>query len=311
VGRGGFNGVSSSRTWSSPFSADATHQGTFRAWNIVEGNLVIQDGVTPGAGMSSNRLAEIIAHEFGHTLGFGHSTDRSALMYASVTGIGPSLRDDDRLAARWLYPSGSSTPSQPPPPPVTIPAPPSGLSASASGNTVQLQWSDNASDESGQSVYYALGSGSFLKAGDVAAGQRSATVNGLSAGTWRFYITSYNSAGESAASNTASATIVPATPLVASFTWSPNTPVADDPVSFTDTSTGGVTSRFWNFGDGSTSGQATPVKRYSSSGTYTVTLTVYRGSESKVATRTITIAAQTPALPPVEAPPSRRRAAGR
>ncbi|HEX4936423.1 MAG TPA: PKD domain-containing protein, partial [Gemmatimonadaceae bacterium] len=300
VGRGGFNGVSSSRTWTSPFAADATHQGTFRAWDIVEGNLVIQDGVSPSAGMSSNRLAEIIAHEFGHTLGLGHSADGGALMYANVTGFGPALRDDDRLAARWLYPGSGSTP-QPQPQP-KAPAAPSGLSATATGTSVQLQWNDNASDELGQSIYYAAGSGSFAKAGDVAAGQRSANLTGFNDGTWRFYVTAFNSAGESSPSNTASVTIstAPAVPLVAGFTWSPVAPVADDPVSFTDTSTGGVTSRQWNFGDGSSSAQATPVKRYASPGTYTVTLMVYRGSESRVVSKSISVASRTPALPPVE-----------
>ena len=63
--------------------------------------------MTPSAGISSTTLAEIVAHEFGHTLGFGHSTDSTALMYASVTGVGPSLRADDQVAARWLYPSGT------------------------------------------------------------------------------------------------------------------------------------------------------------------------------------------------------------
>ncbi|HEU4522540.1 MAG TPA: PKD domain-containing protein [Thermoanaerobaculia bacterium] len=299
VGRGGFNGVSSSRNWTSPFQADATHQGTFRAWNITEGNLVIQDGVSPSAGMSSNRLAEIIAHEFGHTLGFGHSGEATALMAATVTGIGPHLRDDDRLAARWLYPSGSSTPTQPV---VTIPNAPGNLTATASGTTVQLQWSDNAANESKQTVYYAAATGSFQEAGDVAANERSVAVTGFTDGTWRFYVTASNSAGESTPSNTATVTIStkPAIPLVASFTWSPASPVADDPVSFTDTSTGGVTSRLWNFGDGTTSTQATPVKRYTMAGTYTVTLTVYRGGESRVASRSIAIAARTPALPPVE-----------
>ncbi|MGZ8867016.1 MAG: PKD domain-containing protein [Thermoanaerobaculia bacterium] len=298
VGRGGFNGVSSSRTWTSPFAADSTHQGTFRAWDIVEGNLVIQDGVTPSAGMSSNRLAEIIAHEFGHTLGLGHSADGGALMYSSVTGVGPALRDDDRLAARWLYPVISSTPTPQP----KVPAAPSSLGATVSGTSVQLQWNDNASDELGQSIYYAAGSGSFAKEGDVAAGQRSANLTGFKDGTWRFYVTAFNSAGESSPSNTASVTIstTPVVPLVAGFTWSPASPVADDPVSFTDTSTGGVTSRQWNFGDGSSSTQPTPVKRYASSGTYTVTLIVYRGSESRVVSKSIPVASRAPALPPVE-----------
>ena len=52
----------------------------------------------------------VVAHEFGHTLGFGHSTDNTALMYPTVTGRGPSLRTDDQNAARWLYPNGSAPP---------------------------------------------------------------------------------------------------------------------------------------------------------------------------------------------------------
>lgn len=302
VGRGGFNGVSSRRSWTSPFAADATHgKGTYSAWNITEGNLVIQDGVSPSAGMSANRLAEILAHEFGHTLGFGHSDAGSALMYATVTGIGPQLRDDDKVAARWLYPSGSGATPNPPPAPATVPAAPSNLVATPSGSSIVLQWTDNAGNETGQRIYYASATGAFAVAGEASADQRSVTLTGFGTGTWRFYVTAWNPAGESAASNTVTVTIAPAAePLVASFTWSPQWPVVDDPVSFTDTSTGGVTSRFWNFGDTTSSGQATPVKRYSAPGTYTVTLTVYRGSESRVTSQTITVGSRTPVLPPVE-----------
>ena len=132
VGLGGFNGVSGAQSWTSPFTADASHpQRTYTAYNIVEGNLAIQDGVSPSTGVSSSRLAEILAHELGHTLGFGHSSDGSALMYGSVTGLGASLRSDDQLAARWLYPNGSAaTPPPPPPPPPTAPAAPSNVRAS-------------------------------------------------------------------------------------------------------------------------------------------------------------------------------------
>jgi PKD repeat protein len=299
VGRGGFNGVSSRRDWTSPFTADSSHQGNFRAWNITEGNLVIQDGVSPANGISSSRLAEIIAHEFGHTLGFGHSADRSALMYASVTGAGPSLRADDQLAARWLYPNPTSTT---PPPAVTIPSAPTGLNGSPSGKTVSLQWNDNANNELGQSVYYAASTGSFMKVADLPPNSETAALTGFSDGSWRFYVVAFNAAGESAKSNTITVTIstAPAVPLVASFTWTPDSPVAEDPVLFTDTSTGGVTSRLWNFGEGTSSSQATPVKRYSMNGKYTVSLTVYRGSESRVLSRSITIAARAPATPEVE-----------
>ncbi|HEV8660971.1 MAG TPA: PKD domain-containing protein [Thermoanaerobaculia bacterium] len=297
VGQGGFNGVSSASSWNGPFNADATHtQQTYRAWNITEGNLVIQDNVSPSAHISSNSLAEIIAHEFGHTLGFGHSADSTALMYATVTGIGPSLRADDQLAARWLYSSGNSTP------PLQAPAAPSNLTATASSSSsVALQWNDNSSNESGFSIYYA-GSGSFTKAGQAAAGQTSATISGLSAGTYRFYVAAFNAAGESGASNTVTVTLAaqPA-PIAAAFSVSPGTTgtAGSTTFMFTDQSTGTVASRTWNFGDGATSTSAAPTHVYSSAGQYTVVLTVRdsAGTQSQ-ASRVISVSA---ALQPLNA----------
>src|SRR5205085_6119469 len=186
-----------------------------------------------------------------HTLGFGHSTNSTALMYPSVTGLGPSLRADDQTAARWLYPNGSA-----PPPVGTVPAAPTGLTASPSGTVITLNWTDNAGDETGQSVYYAIGNGAFFKQGDVGANVRTTTLTGFSPGTYRFYVTAFNATGESAASNTASATIASST-LTASFNVSPASGIANSTVfNFTDQSTGTVTSRTWSFGDGATTNAA-------------------------------------------------------
>src|SRR3954447_242521 len=191
VGEGGFNGVSGTMNWTGPFDADGAHTSqTYRAFIITEGNLTIQDGVMPTAGISSNTLAEIVAHEFGHTLGFGHSTDGTALMFPSVTGLGPSLRADDQVAARWLYPSGAAVP---PPTPGTTPAAPTGLTASPSGANASLQWNDNATNETGYRVYLAIGNGAFSRLSpDLAAGSRGATISSLAAGTYRFYVVAFN-----------------------------------------------------------------------------------------------------------------------
>ena len=285
VGVGGFNGVSGASSWTGPFDADAQHRAAaYTAYNITEAGLTIQDGVSPSTGVTSNELAEIVAHEFGHTLGFGHSTDSTALMYPTVTGRGPSLRTDDQTAARWLYPNGSA-----PPPPPTVPNAPSGLTATPSGTNVALGWNDNATNETGESVYYAIGNGGFTKVTDVAASTRSVTLTGFAPGTYRFYVTAYNSAGESAASNTASATIASST-LTASFSVSPSSGIANSTVfTFTDQSTGSVTARSWTFGDGATSTASTPTHLYTAPGQYTVTLTVSNSGASSQTSRTVSV----------------------
>jgi PKD repeat protein len=290
VGEGGFNGVGGAQQWTSPFAADAGHpQRTYTAWTITEANLTIQDNVSSTAGISSSTLAEIIAHEFGHTLGFGHSTDPTALMYPSVTPGGPTLRSDDQVAARWLYPSGNSAP----PPTVTVPAAPTNLTATPSGLNVTLSWSDNATNETGQSVYMAIGSGAFSKVGDLAAGQTQVTLTGFTAGTYRFYVVAFNSAGNSPQSNTATATV--AASVQAAFTFTPSTGTAGTTTfTFTDTSSGSVTSRLWNFGDGSTSTAAIATHVYAGAGQYTVTLTI-NGGQSSVA-HAVLVTSPSPAL---------------
>jgi PKD repeat protein len=73
-----------------------------------------------------------------------------------------------------------------------------------------------------------------------------------------------------------SVTAISVTPVVASFTASPTNGVAPLAVTFTDTSTGTITNRFWNFGDGGTTNTSlTSFQRtYNAAGTNTVVLIV-------------------------------------
>ena len=278
VGTGGFNAVANREiTWTAPFAADASHPaGPQTAWNILEGNLTIQDGVSPANGIPSARLAEIVAHEFGHTLGFGHSADATALMYYSVTGIGPALRDDDQVAARWLYPNGATTP----PPGGTAPNAPTNLTvAKVSGSDATVAWQDNSSNEDGFTIYVANES-----IGNVAANSTAATINGFSSGSHSIYIKAYNASGSSAASNTVTVTIHQ--PAVASFTVAPEAGNVGTPFQFRSTSSGSIASLSWNFGDGGTAGNVgEPTHTYTSARQYTVTLTA-NGSDGSVSTAT-------------------------
>lgn len=306
VGTGGFNGVSGGGNFTAPFAADASHPaGSIRAYAITEGNLTIQDNVSSANGISSRVLAEIIAHEFGHTLGFGHSPDNTALMYASVTGLGPDLRDDDKVAARWLYPNGSSTPA-----PTPAPTAPSNLRTTATTSSyADLAWNDNATNETSQSLWLATGSsGTFSKVADLAANATSTRVSGLSAGSYRAYVQATNSGGTTQ-SNTLTFTITATTPTpnpgtnpVAQFSIAPSSGTVNvTNFAFTDESTGTVATRVWNFGDGSTASTASPRHIYASVGTFTVTLTVTGNNTTSQLSKSVTVTAATPATPSVSA----------
>ena len=85
------------------------------------------------------------------------------------------------------------------------------------------------------------------------------------------------------------------TPLTADFSFSPVSPLAGQPVGFTDTSRGTPTAWSWSFGDPSSGGANSSTARnpshtYATPGTYTVTLAVTGGSSSNQTQRTITVA---------------------
>jgi hypothetical protein len=84
---------------------------------ITESDLVVNNGIECLVGNNPVILQEILAHEFGHDLGLGHSSEnpvesnaalRDATMYFVThnDGRGASLREDDAAGIRFLYPRG-------------------------------------------------------------------------------------------------------------------------------------------------------------------------------------------------------------
>jgi len=78
---------------------------------------------------------------------------------------------------------------------------------------------------------------------------------------------------------------------VASFTANPTTGVAPLSVAFTDTSTGTITARSWNFGDGGTSTVQNPTHVYATTGTFIASLTVTGPGGSNTASTSISVTA--------------------
>lgn len=93
------------------------------------------------------------------------------------------------------------------------PAAPSALSATAaSASQVNLAWTDNSGNETGFKIERSTDNLTFAQIATVGAGVKTYAVTGLTATTaYYFRVRAYNSAGDSAYSNTASASTLAAT----------------------------------------------------------------------------------------------------
>jgi hypothetical protein len=76
---------------------------------LIEADVVFNDGMNCFLGNSTN-LAEAACHELGHSIGLDHSTDSSAIMWASVRGggRGATLGSDDRQGVLSIYPASGA-----------------------------------------------------------------------------------------------------------------------------------------------------------------------------------------------------------
>lgn len=213
-----------------------TNGSTGGVARVVEGDVITNDGV--GCWFNTPKRAEqIFGHELGHSLGLGHSCgdDRTgpctdpleaqAIMRATAFNDerGARLNEDDLAAILTLYPGSSN----PPPPPPDAPAAPTNLVATvASASSIQLTWTDNATDETEYRVEMKRGSGAFQEIRVMAANSTSVTITGLQPQTlYTFRVRDRKGSVSSAYSNLASVT-TPSSSLPAAPSSLTATPVS-------------------------------------------------------------------------------------
>lgn len=124
----------------------------------------------------------------------------------TVFSVPYSYSMDPAANVKSLVMAGAGTGGGTPPP--SPPTAPSGLAASAvSSSQINLSWTDNSSNEDGFRIERATGGGAFSEIATVGAGVTSYANTGLAASTaYSYRVRAYNAGGNSAYSNTASAT---------------------------------------------------------------------------------------------------------
>jgi probable HAF family extracellular repeat protein len=194
-------------------------------WNTVNDTFVLfGDGTLDSSLTGINNSGTVVGYE-GNRAMVGNATGGPLVELDTLVPSKPAtvhftkavaINDAGRILVRGsntLTLSGGAFLLTPITAPVALPAAPSGLSAAAASSTqINLKWTDNASNETAQLLERCAGAGcsNFAQIASLGANITTYTDNSVTAATaYSYRIQAHGTTGDSAYSNTVSATTPP------------------------------------------------------------------------------------------------------
>jgi hypothetical protein len=276
---------------------------------LIDADIVFYDGgwtfFTGSAGCSDGvYIEDIAAHEFGHALGLGHSSESAATMYPSVSRCSTAFRtldSDDLAGVETLYP-----PTTPNATPIVSIGAPSNNASYTEGASVSFSGTASDAEEgnlSGRLVWTSSRDGQI--------GTGASVSRALSVGTHTVTAMVSDSSGQTSSSQVSvivEAIVTNQPPAVSISTPANNTSVLEgSSVTFSgsasDSEDGNLTSKLvWTSSLDGPMGIGGSVSKALSAGTHTIRATVTdtsgAASYKQVAVTVAAVTAPTPPPPP-------------
>lgn len=167
-------------------------------WRMVKGMIVTDNPEWKFRGLSTGCYEELLAHELGHAIGFGHAAERPAVMYPSISSecwnrtTSLPLQADELSGMAAVYPRAVSA--------IDPPAPPASLGSSVNGTTVTVSWAPPAGGAAPAAYQLHAGSAAGLSDYGVATivGTTSIAVADVPNGIYFVRLVAVNAGGPSA-----------------------------------------------------------------------------------------------------------------